>query len=345
MSLAWTPVPGRGVRLLAALFGLLFVARILAAGARAIPAGERTLSTGILAISGIVFIALLAVENFSAGFIIEILKSAKGKGVDDHLAYITPGNAVLAIFTWPIVFAVVRRTNRSGGMAVLAVICTVLFFGPSRAPVLSMLASTVFFLAAYFGGRRALSAISATLVVALLLSPFVIPFLKQWVNSDDFFALLGSFGPHRWLIWQFVSERILDHPIVGWGMDSSRAIPDRHTLVFGSYGEILPLHPHNAFLQVWLELGLVGVIAVAGILVAIPVAARKAAGDNLQMTVAFALFMSYLVLGQLSFGIWQNWWLATGCIAVCLWLIPGPCGSARQNSSHREPAQRRDDQE
>ena len=326
VSVAWTPVPGRGIRLLASLVGLMVVARILVAGARAIPAGERTTLTSALVASGAAFVTLLAIENFSAGFIIEILKSHKGKGVDDHTTYITPGNSVLAVFIWPIVFAVARRTSSYGGMAALAVVCVVLFYGPSAAPTLSLLASTVFFLAAFFGGKRALSAISVVLIAAAFLSPFVIPFLKQWATGADLFSLLGVSGSHRWAIWQFVSERILDHPIIGWGIDSSRAIPGRNALVFGEYGEILPLHPHNAFLQIWLELGLVGVIALAVILALIPVAARKAAGDALQVAIAFAFFMSYLVLGQLSFGIWQNWWLATGCIALSLSLIPGPRG-------------------
>ena len=66
---------------------------------------------------------------------------------------------------------------------------------------------------------------------------------------------------------------VFQRPLLGWGLDTSRAIPGGtdlrpiHYIVPWSDKPIthpdqnLPLHPHNAALQIWLELGLFGVIA------------------------------------------------------------------------------------
>ena len=35
------------------------------------------------------------------------------------------------------------------------------------------------------------------------------------------------------------------------------------------------------------------------------------------MAIAAAAAAAYLTIGALSFGVWQEWWLATGAIAFC----------------------------
>ena len=83
---------------------------------------------------------------------------------------------------------------------------------------------------------------------------------------------------HRMLIWDFTAERIAERPLLGWGMEASRTVPggrgqpeaaalDRMRVTdpgqrrwFAEpHVQILPLHPHNGALQLWLELGAVGV--------------------------------------------------------------------------------------
>ena len=77
---------------------------------------------------------------------------------------------------------------------------------------------------------------------------------------------------HRLVIWDFTLERVAERPLLGWGLDSSRAIPGGKELRTTHYvvpwsdrpvthpNQKLPLHPHNAVLQIWLELGLAGVL-------------------------------------------------------------------------------------
>ncbi|WP_439598072.1 O-antigen ligase family protein [Falsiroseomonas sp.] len=133
---------------------------------------------------------------------------------------------------------------------------------------------------------------------------------------------------HRVLIWDFVVDRIAEKPLLGWGMESSRAIPggsdtfgvetlDRYGLNspearhwFGlPSARRLPLHTHNAALQIWLELGLVGALLGA----ALGAAALLAAGAS---PAGFGMAVSAVVTGQLSFGVWQPWWVASVLLAA-----------------------------
>jgi exopolysaccharide production protein ExoQ len=83
---------------------------------------------------------------------------------------------------------------------------------------------------------------------------------------------------------------------------------------------LISLHPHNAILQWWLELGLIGA-ALAGLLAA----SLFRCTDKLSDTRARALACGHLVTGlgiaSLSFGAWQSWWLASLALSAFFLLL------------------------
>jgi O-antigen ligase len=139
----------------------------------------------------------------------------------------------------------------------------------------------------------------------------------------------------RIAVWQFAETRIAERPFQGWGLDAARRIPgghdgtkaetlhiqnpvmrDRVTAYFNSGNiEQMPLHPHNAALQIWLETGGVGAVLVAALVfVALSAIARRAPSGRSAVAASAAFAVSALLIAGLSYGIWQTWWLAT------LWL-------------------------
>jgi len=111
-------------------------------------------------------------------------------------------------------------------------------------------------------------------------------------------------------IWSFAADRILEAPLLGWGMDASRDIPGGNALIPGFGGqEYIPLHTHNGTLQVWLELGAVGAAGVAAFLGLI---LYRIAGIETwdARAASLATMGSILAIANLSYGVWQNWWLA-----------------------------------
>lgn len=134
---------------------------------------------------------------------------------------------------------------------------------------------------------------------------------------------LPESAAHRLLIWDFVTQRIQKAPLLGWGMDSSRAIPGGtghpDAAMLAAYGlgakrdwfagvQLLPLHPHNLPLQVWLELGAVGAVLMAALLAMLALAARGGA--------ACGAYAAGLVIALLSYGAWQYWWVAALLLAA-----------------------------
>jgi exopolysaccharide production protein ExoQ len=119
---------------------------------------------------------------------------------------------------------------------------------------------------------------------------------------------------HRLAIWSFGAERAMDKPLTGWGFDTARAIPggDENVLVLGKpFGNApaMPLHPHNATIQIWLEAGLPALLIVALLLArALWHIPRKAAG-SIDAAGMLAAASAALIVANLSYGIWQGWWL------------------------------------
>ena len=329
-AIFWTPDPSRGLRVWIGVVSILLLARVLAAGASLVPERNKELLYGSLALAGLLFVVFVGVENLSDGFVIKFLKQSQGKDVNDYSAWINPGNAILAVCAGPIAIAASRRVGFIGGLVSLGLIASTIALGPMKSATMAVLISGVVFVAVVAGRRRAVQLIALSMAVAILAMPFIV---RSPEISGDIKNLLNALHinlNHRLAIWTFVGERIGDHPIIGWGLDSSRLIPGGSATVLGNYAEILPLHPHNGVLQVWLELGAVGAVGFLVVVLSSFDAIVKTARERLHAALLAATFSAYLTLGQLSFGVWQNWWLATGCVALCLSLIPGPRGGAQR---------------
>lgn len=134
-------------------------------------------------------------------------------------------------------------------------------------------------------------------------------------------AWLPYSSHHRLTIWSFSAQRILEHPVLGWGMDSARSMPggeDKEMVRMeiprgsGSWVDVpeqkLPLHPHNAVLQWWLELGGVGAAMFAILLLGLARRAMTPGRTPLGSACAAALLMGCVAVSTVSFGFWQSWW-------------------------------------
>jgi O-antigen ligase len=157
----------------------------------------------------------------------------------------------------------------------------------------------------------------ATAILAMPLLATAIPTLP--VDRLPITAL------HRMVIWDFAEARILERPVIGWGMEASRTIPGgrdgptaeslarlgvqdaaRRQWFAQPNVQVLPLHPHNGALQVWLELGAIGALIAAALAWALGLAAARSPCPP----AAAGALASAAVTAMLSFGAWQAWWIA-----------------------------------
>ena len=112
------------------------------------------------------------------------------------------------------------------------------------------------------------------------------------------------------------AERIAERPLAGWGAAATRHVPGGSGELPGG-GTYISLHTHNGTLQVWLELGAVGagLLAALAAALALAAAATPSRGDAV---LALAGFAAAGTVFNLSFGIWQEDWLAMLALTAAL---------------------------
>jgi O-antigen ligase len=171
------------------------------------------------------------------------------------------------------------------------------------------------FIAALAAPRLTIGLLVGGLALWLLAAPFISPLL----SSDP--ALVAHL-PDSWAIrleiWKFASHEIMENPLFGQGLDSARAYTDT-IVVRGETLSALPLHPHSASLQIWLETGLVGALLAAAALITGGVALIRALGSQrIAAAAACGALGAIGLIANVSYGAWQEWWVATALAAAAL---------------------------
>ena len=233
------------------------------------------------------------------------------------------GTTTLALAIWPAVLGSILVGKRYLAASLLAATAAVLIGLVDQSAVLALATSiAVWPIARRFPGLSA-AAMGASLVALVVLLPVAPLDASAIVRIHAAVPSIKPSGLHRLEIWHFASERIAERPLLGWGLDASRAIPggseriDDPTMPWlTAMGALhMPLHPHNAALQWRLELGLPGAILMSLAVWWLLWRARSAAGPSSRRATALAALAGGLVVAMLSYGFWQAWWQAS------LWLI------------------------
>jgi O-antigen ligase len=277
-------------------------------------AGARRAAT-VLAYGMTALAGVAALDSLTGAAIYQKLHLVTGEAIRPDLAMVkvSLSTYALALLFWPTALILARLWRRVliwlmvAGTVVTSVICS------SDACLVALAAGGLVWLLVYFAGRT-----GAKVLVGLVAAPFVLAPLAVLVAvQTGVVAWLHRMVPASWdarlNIWTFAADHIQSHPFRGWGLDASR-----------TFGPAIPLHTHNAQLQLWLELGAIGA-ALAGVFfcwLAYGVV-RLSERSRAEAAMAAAALVSYLVIGGLSFGVWQEWWLGLGALTLIA------CGLAR----------------
>ncbi|HKT17940.1 MAG TPA: O-antigen ligase family protein [Stellaceae bacterium] len=321
-SAAWSILPGHslfegGRFLLESAGGLVFLARALAASDEERRRLARALSLGI-----VLAVLLLALERFANAPVTRWwLGIPATEGL--NLSRFDRGVTVLVLVLWPMLCAATPVWWR--GILLLAVVGMAALMASATA-LLAALASLAAFVIARLAPRATAGAIIAGLLGISIAIPLAVPGYDTTVALHEQAPWIKWSGIHRLLIWRFAADRVAERPILGWGMDASREIPGGKVefndvlpaLHYPGGAQRLPLHPHDAVLQLQLELGVPGLaLGLAVILWPIWRIGWPARFSPGRRAGALALGVATLIVGLLSFGVWQAWWLST------VWLAAG----------------------
>ncbi len=321
VTLFWAPAPDAIALLRVAIvpvMGLLLVAAV-----RDLKPTTAARLVRLTVFSGLAMLALLALEVWSKGAILAFVVPDPGPiapGQTPPIVEVSArGAAVLAPLTFVFAALIYGRARRTvPAVLFVAAALAVCVSSSMDAAWVAVAAGGLIFVLAQRAPRLTLGGFFAGLAIYAVLAPVISTSLLTLdgfanVTAQPWVGTLSRIG-----IWQEVARLIGEHPLLGHGFDATRALSTTAPTIPGTPLPALPLHAHNGILQIWLELGGVGIAVTVALLAAATRALWPMTARPAELALTLATVAATTVITLISFGIWQHWWLATWMLAAAL---------------------------
>jgi hypothetical protein len=212
---------------------------------------------------------------------------------------------LLALLLWPAVASLIVQRRSLLGAVLYATGLVALWLAQDLVVLASFFTGTLAFALCVWRPRGGTLAVGGITLAMLLLAP-----LAGWLMSRYGGFLLPHEGDTLVGIWRDVTYALPSRLLHGFGFDASTA------LTRGDSGVLLG-SPRNAALQIWLELGLVGV-AIAAVALGVTVAALERV-DEKARPAAMAVAAAAATMMYAGPAAWQSWWITElGLTAISL---------------------------
>lgn len=301
LSATWslTPIRGGEMALQTIAAGLVAVVALSHAAA----ASEILRLRPLLLASGLAAAALLSLVELHGG---APLRDMLGGNLDPSRLNRT---AVAIALLLPLALALLLVDGRrfSAG-ALAALVALAVFSSISESAKLALLVAACTALLYRVVPRLVLPLLAAGVLASLLAAPFLVSIANDFVPAAVHDAVGYSTLGIRGEIWTRYAWLIPDRPFFGHGVEGGHMTADvlaghltEHDRMLLNFG-----HPHNFALQVWFDLGLVGVLLTAAVL-AVFFRALSTLREPLR-GVALATTAAVWSVAYVSHGAWQAWW-------------------------------------
>jgi O-antigen ligase len=309
VSAVWAPRPDFTLKRAAqhagaTLAGLLILAAIAHRPGRLLPA---VFLAGFFLAGGIIL-----ADIFTGGHLIALVEGPfRASHYDRQIFQLTL--LALALLALP-----VSTAMRAAVLAVAAILAVT---GTSQATQAALAAGLVALACAILAPRLFAWLVAAAVLVSFVALPFVLPRLGDALPPAAFDLLRQASPDFRLVFWEHYGTRLWETPVNGHGFESSRFVEPVGTITRMTgqtveYGS--PYHPHNAVLQVWYELGLVGVVLVGAFLLLL--LRQVATWSGAPFIAAMALFCGAYSAAMVANSAWPNWRTATFFLFAALLL-------------------------
>lgn len=322
-SAAWSITPLVSAEKAARFLGVLFGTAVLVVAARGLAEAERRFVLKSMFFGGGAAVALLLIEELSDSAILRAYDviasgdaaawSGVGRGGHGTIA------ALMVIDIWLWIAVAWKLGHRLAMVAGIAAFAVAIALESVDSPQFALLLGAAAAVAGFAARRLAPVAAAIVIVAGTLGAPAITGHLPDPRLTMEHLERLPMSALHRLVIWQNTLVLIRDHRVAGIGFDATRALFGPETRVHiqladagdgiarSNLFEPIPLHPHNGFLQIWLELGGIGAALFAGLFGLLALGLRRMA-DRRDVAVGLAMLTSAVFIFAISFGAWQAWW-------------------------------------
>lgn len=239
------------------------------------------------------------------------LREAFGGSTD---AFRLNRSAVAGVLFLPLLYLIPSDRPKTALVSTCICFITLAAFNSiSESAKVSLLVISVIFLAGFlFNTKRVAWLVVVGILITHAFAPFIAVGLYAALSPERWNAIAAFVPAHpgqyiRLEIFAAFAEQVLQAPLFGHGLQASPSAPK---LYEGSDPRIefalTFTHPHNFSLQVWYELGLVGVALTTSLLALMAKALLDMPSPRL--LAATALAGGAWSVAYVSHGAWQHWW-------------------------------------
>jgi hypothetical protein len=305
VSLLWSPAPGRGLGALAgastaalvSVYCCALLARHISIPDWLIWALPLTIAVG----------CFLLVSELMFG---SPVRSALG--AFPHFSRLNRAALTIALML-PLLFLI--GDNRSRIITCAAVwpmaLAVVLMSASETAKIIIIVSIVTLVIARFIQARYLLFFVGMFVIATHAFAPLVLTALYSFFPRDFIEANASSLAQHfvRLEIWWAYAQQVFAAPVIGHGLQASYNAIDAYA---GSDEGIIRglvfIHPHNFSIQVWYELGMLGVTLSSTMIFLLLRFILKL--PDIQLKVAVMQVIGVWSVAYVSHGAWQHWWWA-----------------------------------
>lgn len=302
------------------LFALGFTG--LFAGAAQVPETQLSALKKWLPLSVCITATLILIEfNFDLPFH-RFYQSLSEPSEPIDMWAVNRGQVLNAVWLWPIAWLLFKHHKKSAAIVGCALIIGSVFFAwSSQGAALAILVGGMTWATMrLYPSRFVLKAFFIFIAIIIFAMPLITEILYMYAGPWLAENLQAGAASERLFIWHITVTQIMEHPVLGYGFEATKSLSpiyiDQASGASQNYLKSVDLisHPHNFALQIWLEMGLAGILLMLFHLSCLFKYIDRM--NNNIWPLVMACLTSILAIGSVNYGVWQGWWLGTIFLTV-----------------------------
>jgi O-antigen ligase len=303
----WSIQPARTLAMTGQMTGILAMVLIFLADDKTLSPRTILAASTVLPLAMLTGGVMLALDT-AAAYPIQHLLDPRGLG-----SKYNRGIDYLILLGWPAMTLQIVWGRTWAAVAIALVVVATVSIGINTTARLCLVAAGAVWLVAVWLPRWVQPLLIAVTVAVGCGIPFAVRGVSDLIPSVV--SHIKSSAVHRLEIWQYMSSRVMEKPLAGWGLGTSSYVPiSPDEIKSFIYADGVGIYPHNQFLQLWVETGALGV--VIGMVFTILVLRRIGTLPTDLRPFAYAAYSSAAVIAFTGFQIsTDSWWAALAATA------------------------------